>query len=115
MRRIGVLLMICAIISANNADAKVSVAPYYYLNTGEALVITTTETEPQYSFSTSICGDFAAFVKIGEKFSLVPFYELVYQGPGLSMQTKEGANFQQQSQEHAVFVKGNYRFSEAMS
>jgi len=115
MKIMRIVLMICVVICVNEATAKVSTAPYYYLNTGEALVITTAETEPQYSFSTSICGDFAAFMKIGEKFTLIPFYELVYQGPGLSMQTKEGANFQQQSQEHAVFVKGNYRFSEAMS
>lgn len=105
-----IVFLILLLLIGRIASTEVNMAPYYYLSTGEALVVSSSETTPIYSLSTSIWGDFSALIKINERFSLVPFYELVYQGPGLSIETKEGANFQQQSQEHSVFLKGSYKF-----
>lgn len=115
MKVTKIFLTFLLFLSCGIAGAEVSMAPYYYLNTGEALVITPAETTPTYSFSTSIWGDFSALIKVNERLSFVPFYELVYQGPGLSMETKEGANFQQQSQEHALFLKGSYKLRENLN
>jgi len=115
MNQAKIFVMVCLCLVCGIAEAEVSMAPYYYLNTGEALVITPGETAPTYSFSTSIWGDFSALIKINERLSFIPFYELVYQGPGLSMETKEGANFQQQSQEHALFLKGSYKLRENLN
>jgi len=100
---VGLLLIICS-----QGFCEMKVAPYYYLYTSESVFFADTYT----TLSTNIYGDFAVKMVFNDRWSLLGLYELNYQGPGATSESKEGANFQEQYQDHSVILKPSYLLSE---
>lgn len=103
-----IMIIIGLLFAAFQGLCEIKVAPYYYLYTSESGFIADTST----TLSTSIYGDFAVKVVFNDRWSLLGLYELNYQGPGATSESKEGANFQEQYQDHTIIVKPSYLFNE---
>ena len=109
MRKIYSLVFLIMFLSCFQAFGEVKIAPYYYLYTSESGFITDTST---MALSTSIYGDFAARIMFNEKWAMLALYELNYQGPGATSDSKNGANFQEQYQDHTIILKPSYVFND---
>ena len=112
MRRLIMFFMVIGLssIMIPTGFCEVKIAPYYYLYTSESAFIQ--DTPSATTLSTSIYGDFAVKVIFDERWSFLGLYELSYQGPGATSESKEGANFQEQYQDHSVILKPSYSLSE---
>ncbi len=109
MRKSALFIIVSGLLfSASLGFCEIKIAPYYYLYTTESGFIADTSV----TLSTSIYGDFAAKVIFNDRWSLLALYELNYQGPGATSDSKEGANFQEQYQDHSILVKPTYLLSE---
>lgn len=105
MRKIYLIVISIMFLSCFKVFGEVKIAPYYYLYTSESGFITNTSS---LALSTSIYGDFAARISFNEKWSMLALYELNYQGPGATSDSKNGANFQEQYQDHTIILKPSY-------
>ena len=109
MRKIFLFVsLLCLLFVGAQGACEIKIAPYYYLYTSESAFFADTST----TLSTSIYGDFAAKIVFNDRWSLLALYELNYQGPGATSESKEGANFQEQYQDHSILLKPSYLLNE---
>jgi len=98
-------LLFTTFIATGTYSADIRLAPYYSMEWTEGVSFPRPELTGWF-FSGDLITDLGLIAKIGEKHTILPFYELHFTGPGLHR--PEGSAFTDTSQDHVVFLQYQY-------